>query len=507
MTTPTKLLTTTLMLMWIQQTDPCLVLYPVDKIIKFQEMKKQIKKQEKTIEELNKKQEALYREEHNLLQQEPEYFPEENIDFADFAELLPEEYGYSGNGEIISNESSPEESQDDVDYPEFPSTKDDNDYDYSEFEKVTQELTDVDETEEYEGEKYEEYYGKFFPKEKRDKRDAGEVLEGLMESGEKLLSGNMVGSITSFLKTLAKPVFHYFIKSDNDKAMTKFTHRLLPETGFKGSSNALVISKAARQGDGERVWSTIAENTQTWNPRSSFKDDKFHKNEIHLECRRNVPLIDKNVVNRLKSVSLMVTSLMTSLHDTTISDLNHGFKEASRHFKKIIEDTDHILKATTNNPDIDTILMMLKDTAAAMEIVMETLADDSVTIMGLAVAGAIAFLIILQAIILIKLNRDIKLSIMDINLKLQELEKQRDQGSRPERASVNLDQELRNAVIHAVNEAVELSVGNAVGRTVARTQCPAIEQSDTNARLPTGTRYLGNIVSLQSTTGGRQVTY
>ena len=203
----------------------------------------------------------------------------------------------------------------------------------------------------------------------------------------------------------------------------------------------------------------------------------------------------------------MVTSLMTSLHDTTISDLNHGFKEASRHFKKIIEGTDHILEATTNNPDIDTILMMLKDTAAAMEIVMETLADDSVTIMGLAVAGAIAFLIILQAIILIKLNRDIKLSIMDINLKLQELEKQRDQGSRPERASVNLDQELRNAIIHAVNEAVELSVGNAVGRTVARTQCPAIEQSDTNARLPTGTRYLGNIVSLQSTTGGRQVTY
>ena len=128
----------------------------------------------------------------------------------------------------------------------------------------------------------------------------------------------MVGSITSFLKTLAKPVFHYFIKSDNDKAMTKFTHRLLPETGFKGSSNALVISKAARQGDGERVWSTIAENSQTWNPRSNFKNDKYHQNNIHLECRRNIPIIDKNLVNRLKSVSLMLTSLMTSLHDTTI---------------------------------------------------------------------------------------------------------------------------------------------------------------------------------------------
>ena len=463
MTTLTKLLTTSIMLIWIQKVNPCLVLYPVDKIIKFEEMKKLIKKQEEKIEQLNEKRKALYQEEHNLLQQEPDYFPEENIDFNDFAEFLPEEFGHSGNGEIITDENASDETQDDGDYPEFPTTKDDNDYDYSEFEMVKQELIDVDEIEEYEDEKYEDYYGEFFPNEKRNKRDAGEVIEGLVESGEKLLSGNMVGSITTFLKTLAKPVFHYFIKSDNDKAMTKFTHRLLPETGFKGSPNALMISKAARQGDGERVWSTIAENTQTWNPRSSFKNDKFHKSEVHLECRRNIPIIDKNVVNRLKSMSLMVTSLMTSLHDTTISDLNHGFKEASRHFKKIIEDTNHILNATTNNPDIDTILIMLENTATTMEFVMEVLANDSMAIMGLAVARLIAFLVILQAITIIKINRDIKLNIMDINLKLQELEKCRDQGNKPERASMSPDQELRNTVINAVNEAVELTLGDAIG--------------------------------------------
>ena len=241
------------------------------------------------IQEYKQKQKELYQEEQKLIEEEPEYFTEKqgNSDNMDFTELLPEEYGYSGNSEFINPdllEKENNEMHDDAEYPEFPQIEEDKDYDYSEFSVITQEetaVTETDDEEEYSGEEYEEFYGEYFPK-KRDKRDAGELMEGLLESGEKLLSGNMVGSITTFLKTLSKPVFHYFIKSDNDKAMTKFTHRLLPETGFKGSLNALVISKAAQQVDGERVWSTIAENLQTWNPRSNFKNDKFHKNNIHL---------------------------------------------------------------------------------------------------------------------------------------------------------------------------------------------------------------------------------
>ena len=272
MVSPTKILTATLLLMMIQKTRSCLVPYPIDEIIRLENIKKRVRKQNADIKVQEERKQALYREEEKLLQAEPDFFPEPNDDFQDFAELLPEVYGYSGDGAIIG--------EDDADYPEFP-TEADSDYDYSEFGNLTQTAEENDE-ENYDDEKFEDYHGDYFPVEKRNKRDAGQILGGLMESGEKLLSGNMVGSIASFIKTLAKPVFHYFIKSDNDKAMTKFTHRLLPETGFKGSSNALVISKAARQGDGERVWSTIAENTQKWNPKSAFKEDKFHKSEIYL---------------------------------------------------------------------------------------------------------------------------------------------------------------------------------------------------------------------------------
>jgi len=69
---------------------------------------------------------------------------------------------------------------------------------------------------------------------------------------------------------------------------------------------------------------------------------------------------------------------------------------------------------------------------------------------------------------------------LDINLKIQELEKKNGQESRPERTSMNLGQEVRNTIIYAVNEGVEKSVGSAVGRAVTRTQCQAL-----NSQTPT----------------------
>ena len=60
MTTLTKLLTTTIMLIWIQNVNPCAVLYPTENIVKFEEMKRAIKKQAEKIKELNEKRKALY---------------------------------------------------------------------------------------------------------------------------------------------------------------------------------------------------------------------------------------------------------------------------------------------------------------------------------------------------------------------------------------------------------------------------------------------------------------
>ena len=50
-----------------------------------------------------------------------------------------------------------------------------------------------------------------------------------------------------------------------------------------------------------------------------------------------MPLLDKVLKRRLQSVSLVLSTLQTSLHDVTTENLNKGFASASQSFKEILE--------------------------------------------------------------------------------------------------------------------------------------------------------------------------
>ena len=90
------------------------------------------------------------------------------------------------------------------------------------------------------------------------------------------------------------------------------------------------------------MWMTLSQNSLKWNPEQNFEDDN---DRIHLQCRRNVKLIDKAFKEWLKSVSLVVTSLLTSLHDTSMDGMNKGFKIASDKFEKVINSSEKILRS------------------------------------------------------------------------------------------------------------------------------------------------------------------
>ena len=72
-------------------------------------------------------------------------------------------------------------------------------------------VTDVmEEDKECNGPEFNNFYEEFCPDEHRFKRDATDnFLGGIWKTGEKFLDGNIGGSITTFLKTLAQPVFYY----------------------------------------------------------------------------------------------------------------------------------------------------------------------------------------------------------------------------------------------------------------------------------------------------------
>ena len=65
--------------------------------------------------------------------------------------------------------------------------------------------------------------------------------------------------------------------------------------------------------------------------------------------------MDDVLKERLQSVSLVVTLMLTSLHDTTTENLNKGFKVATDSLEKITNSTEKILRK------VDTILENLAD--------------------------------------------------------------------------------------------------------------------------------------------------
>ena len=102
------------------------------------------------------------------------------------------------------------------------------------------------------------------------------------------------------------------------------------------------------------MWQAMSKKTFKWNPEQNFGDDN---NDIHVQCRKNVKLIDDLLKERLKSVSLVITSLLTSLRDTTTEGMNQGFKIAIENFEritivtsKILEKIDQILEILLNSP-------------------------------------------------------------------------------------------------------------------------------------------------------------
>ena len=92
---------------------------------------------------------------------------------------------------------------------------------------------------------------------------------------------------------------------------------------------------------------TLIQKSLKWNLEQNFEDDN---NKIQVQCQKNVKLIDEAFKEQLKLVSLVTTSLLTSLHDTAMEEINNGFKIASDKFERIINSRAKILKSAEKNP-------------------------------------------------------------------------------------------------------------------------------------------------------------
>ena len=345
------------------------------------------------------------------------------------------------------------------------------------------------------GPEFDDFYGEFCPKEYRAKRDtAGDFLGGIVQTGERLLEGNIGGSITTFLKTVARPIYHYFIQSDNDPAMEKFTNRFVPETNFQGASNAIVMQGAVEAGDGGRVWDTMNYNSEEWNPRSSWTHLKDRSQTEKLAFKKDIPTIlaiDKTISRRLKDVSLVITTLSTSLHDTTVEGMNKGFKSASELLKNIEGDNRSFIRL--------------------LERLVDVSESDIPTDVEITAIIVIVILLILQVGLGFWQNRNtqlrIKSVVRDMGQKLEEIQqvikdsedkkvKMKKQAEDETQDKRQLGNELTLAIAQAVEQTINRAIEGAKFDPSLNFQNNRADLRDHAAdQTRVGSRYKGNTVS------------
>ena len=345
------------------------------------------------------------------------------------------------------------------------------------------------------GPEFDEFYGEFCPKGYRTKRDtAGDFLGGIVQTGERLLEGNIGGSITTFLKTVARPIYHYFIQSDNDPAMEKFTNRFVPETNFHGASNAIVMQGAIEAGDGGRVWDTMNYNSEEWNPRSSWTHLKDRSQTEKLAFKKDIPTIlaiDKTISRRLKDVSLVITTLSTSLHDTTVEGMNKGFKSASEILQNIEGENRSFIRL--------------------LERLVDVIESDIPTDVEIAAITVIVMLLILQVGLGFWQNRNtqlrIKSVVRDMGQKLEEIQqvikdsedkkvKMKKQVEDETQDKRQLGNELTLAIAQAVEQTINRAIEGAKFEPSLNFQSNRADQRDHAAdQIRVGSRYKGNSVS------------
>ncbi len=283
---------------------------------------------------------------------------------------------------------------------------------------------------------------------------SNDFLAGMLSSGEKFINGNIGGFITTFLKTLIQPMFHYFIHSDNDPVMEKFTNRFIPETTLQGSTNGLRMIGAAQEGDGNMVWETLHQNTEAWNPRSSWTHIRDRSEAEQRAFKQFIPTIlavDKTISKRLKDLSLVMTTLSTSLHDTMIEGMNKGFKSASGAFKDLSEDHKDLIKL------LGTIFNVME--------------DDITANMKIVAVSVVLTLIVLHSGLSFWQNRSLQLQNGSLETIIREIKQDLDESAiREARMEQKLDDLIRerNNIASSITRIVEQAVKEATGATSLR---------------------------------------
>ena len=176
------------------------------------------------------------------------------------------------------------------------------------------------------------------------KRQIGAIASSLLGLAR---SGVMRG----FLFNLVGPVLKNLVSGGHKHAVKQVAKHIIPYTGLKDHNTAQDVHQLLHEGNVSHAIQTLKNNTANFRPHNLWLDEPMpHKDsiisykgmnsyQVYRSARKILPYIDHMLTDRLKSQSIVDTSLTTALFGGLKKSLNLDLTTAGNKLQKVLVHT------------------------------------------------------------------------------------------------------------------------------------------------------------------------
>ena len=132
------------------------------------------------------------------------------------------------------------------------------------------------------------------------------------------------------------------------KAVAK---HIIPYTGLKDHGTGHIVKQLLHQGNVSQAISTLKDNTADFNPNNMWVNeplpspdsiiphDQMNNYQVYMAARKTLPYIDTMLTDRLKSQSIVDSSLTTALFSGLKKGLNKDLTAAGNKLQEVLANT------------------------------------------------------------------------------------------------------------------------------------------------------------------------
>ena len=154
-----------------------------------------------------------------------------------------------------------------------------------------------------------------------------------------------------FLFNLVGPVLKNLVSGGHKHAVKQVAKHIIPYTGLKDHDTAQDVHQLLHEGNVSHAIQTLKNNTANFRPHNLWLDEPMpHKDsiisykgmnsyQVYRSARKILPYIDHMLTDRLKSQSIVDTSLTTALFGGLKKSLNLDLTTAGEKLQKVLVNT------------------------------------------------------------------------------------------------------------------------------------------------------------------------